>query len=113
MNPVNLLAELPTNLPDELFTILARSESVRIERIISHGHATPVGQWYDQDTDEWVMLLQGAAQLRIEGHAELLHLKRGDALLLPAQLRHRVEWTDPDQPTVWLAVHFSSDTQPK
>jgi cupin 2 domain-containing protein len=106
MKPINLLADLPQQLPKELFQTLVQTPTVRIERIISRGHSTPAGQWYDQDTDEWVLLLQGKARLGIENEPELLELKPGDAVLLPANVRHRVEWTDPDQHTIWLAVHF-------
>jgi len=32
---------------------------------------------------------------------------RGQLLVdLPAKCRHRVDWTDPDEPTVWLAVFY-------
>jgi cupin 2 domain-containing protein len=106
MKPINLFADLPDQHPEELFQTLVQTPDVRIERIISRGQCTPAGQWYDQDTDEWVLLLQGAASLRIEREEELLQLKPGDAVLLPAHERHRVEWTDPDQNTIWLAVHF-------
>jgi cupin 2 domain-containing protein len=81
---------------------------VKLERIVSHGHATPEAGWYDQEQDEWVMLLAGAAGLLIEGEGERA-LAPGDALLLPAHCRHRVTWTAPDQPTVWLALHLAAE----
>jgi len=110
-NNANLFADLPpTRLPEELCQILWQTGSVRLERIVSHGHITPAGQWYDQDTDEWVVLLRGAATLCLEGE-ELLQMQPGDHVLLPAHRRHRVEWTDPQQPTIWLAVHVLCDSE--
>lgn len=77
-----------------------------LQRIVSHGQATPPGEWYDQAEDEWVALLAGSAGLRIEGLPTPLELKPGDHLRLPAGLRHRVEWTSADPPAVWLALHY-------
>lgn len=103
----NLFRDLPEPLPEELFTVLAEGEGARLERIVSPpGHATPAGEWYDQDRDEWVIVLRGGAGLEIAGREALVELGPGDHLLLPARLRHRVAWTAPDQPTVWLAVHY-------
>ena len=102
----NLFSNIPKDLPEEFLEILAQSADVKIERIVSRGHTTPEGEWYDQSKDEWVVLLSGKARLLIEGEEAPVVLKPGDHLLLPAHLRHRVEWTDPDQDSVWLAVHF-------
>lgn len=102
-----LLDNLPEHLAEERFETLLETPAFRLERILSQGHATPPGACYDQDRDEWVMLLQGAARLSVEGQAGPLALKPGDAVLLPAHCRHRVEWTAPDQVTVWLALHFT------
>lgn len=101
----NLFTDIPSHLPDELVQILWQMPHVTLERIVSRGHATPPGQWYDQDTDEWVVLLQGSAGLRIEGREREVDLKPGDYVLLPARARHRVEWTAAGEATVWLAVH--------
>jgi cupin 2 domain-containing protein len=79
---------------------------VRIERIVSTGQASPPGFWYDQPWTEWVLLLAGAAGLLFEDEPTPRPLKAGDYLLIPAGQRHRVEWTDATQPTVWLAVHY-------
>ncbi len=100
----NLLTDLPSNLPDELFTTLLEATNLRIERIVSHGHASPEGFWYDQDQHEWVLVLQGAARLSIEEESK--ELKPGDYINIPAHIKHRVEWTTPDEPTVWLAVYY-------
>ncbi len=102
----NLLADLPDASLGEVFQPLLEQDGVRIERIVSHGQATPEGEWYDQGCDEWVLLLSGSARLLIEGETEPRVLANGDHLLLPAGCRHRVEWTDPGRPTIWLAVHF-------
>jgi cupin 2 domain-containing protein len=102
----NLLASLPRGLAAEQMTELLASENVRIEHIVSTGQASPPGFWYDQDRAEWVLLLTGSAGLLIEGEAASRTMRPGDYLHIPAHRRHRVEWTDPAQPTVWLAVHY-------
>jgi cupin 2 domain-containing protein len=79
---------------------LLERPSLRIERIVSTGQATPEGEWYDEDTDEWVLLLAGSARLRMEGEDEDRDLVPGDWLLLPAHCRHRVTWTQSTPPTV-------------
>jgi len=111
MNPTgNLLTELPDSpSTGEQFLPLWQRPGLRVERIVSHGHTTPEGQWYDQDADEWVLVVRGAARLRIEGRDDLVELREGDWLLLPAHCRHRVEWTMPEGPTIWLAIHVTSD----
>jgi cupin 2 domain-containing protein len=102
----NLLRDIPDSLPAELLETLIETGSVRIERIVSRGHATPAGQWYDQDRHEWVLLLQGAARLAFADRREVT-MAPGDWLQIPARQRHRVAWTDPGQDTVWLAVHYT------
>lgn len=89
----------------ERFDALLQRRGLRLERIVSHGQASPPGFWYDQPHDEWVMVLRGAARLEVEGAPER-YLAPGDHMLLPAHCRHRVAWTADDEPTVWLAVHF-------
>ena len=100
----NLFNDLPSNLPDELFTALLDADNLRIERIVSHGHSSPEGFWYDQEEHEWVVVLKGAARLSIEGAVR--ELGPGDFINIPAHQKHRVEWTTPDEPTVWLAVFY-------
>jgi cupin 2 domain-containing protein len=102
--PANLFDDLPAHLSEELITALVDTGKVRIERIVSHGHGSPPGYWYDQVQDEWVIVLKGAARLRFEDG--VLDMKPGDFVNIPAHERHRVEWTMPDVPTVWLAVHY-------
>lgn len=101
----NLLAGLPAPGLDEAFETLLARPGVRIERIVSHGQATPADAPYQQAWDEWVLLVAGAARLWLEGAAEVA-LGPGDHLLIPAGRRHRVTWTDPERPTVWLAIHL-------
>ena len=103
----NLFAGIDEEKRDEeLLTTLAERPGGRIERIVSTGQASPPGFWYDQDWGEWVVLLTGAARLHFADEAEARRLAPGDWVDIPAHCRHRVEWTDPDQPTVWLAVHY-------
>ena len=102
----NLFAALPAHLDAEQITALVANENLRIERIVSSGQASPPGFWYDQASAEWVLLVSGSAGLLFEGEAEPRTLRPGDYLLIPAHRRHRVAWTDAEQPTVWLAVHF-------
>jgi cupin 2 domain-containing protein len=96
-------------LQDEVADILVERRGLRIERIVSTGQATPDGQWYDQKTDEFVLVVAGAARLRIAGEDRDRALAQGDWLLFPAHCRHRVTWTQDDPPTIWLAVHFSTE----
>ncbi len=106
MRIANLYDDLPPKMPREAFAELLHRPGLRLERIVSHGHATPAGEWYDQAEEEWVLLLAGSAGLHIEGEAEPIRLKPGDYLTIPAHCRHRVEWTDPTTATIWLALHY-------
>jgi cupin 2 domain-containing protein len=101
----NLLAPLPPRAAAEQFDRLIDGPNLRIERIVSAGQASAPGFWYDQPDDEFVVLLAGAARLRFEVEDATLELKPGDWVEIPAHARHRVEWTQADPPTVWLAVH--------
>lgn len=101
----NLFDDLPDRLPGERVDVIVDAPGVRIERIVSTGQMTPPGEWYDQDADEWVVVLRGRARVRLEGEPDARDLYPGDHLLLRAHVRHRVEWTDDSGPTVWLAVH--------
>ena len=101
----NLFADIPWEMPDELIGEILRTDVFRIERIVSRGHASPQDFWYDQETDEWVLLVKGSATLRFSDGREIA-LAPGDHLLIPRHVRHRVERTDPEGYTVWIAVHF-------
>lgn len=103
------LFDVPRALPDERFDVLLETAAVRVERIVSTGHATPPGAWLDQDRDEWVVVLRGSAGLRFDDEREPRVMRAGDHVLIRARRRHRVEWTDASEPTVWLAVHYRSE----
>ena len=90
----------------ELFETIISSENLTIERIVSKGHRSPEDYWYDQDTNEWVMVLKGSAGLRFENEQEIVEMMSGDYINIPAHCKHRVEWTDPEVETIWLAVHY-------
>lgn len=102
----NIFDRIVRGAPDEQFTELVAAKGIRIERIVSTGQASPPGFWYEQAWPEWVLLVSGAAGLLFEGDAAPRPLKPGDYILIPADRRHRVEWTDATEPTIWLAVHF-------
>ena len=114
--PFNLLLPVPTGQDGTQGTALERFETIiarpecRVERIVSHGHVTPDGQWYDQVGDEWVVVVEGAAELQFADSAQTVKLGRGDCLLIAAHRKHRVIWTTDEQPTVWLAIHFSAES---
>jgi cupin 2 domain-containing protein len=105
----NLFTGVPADLPDEVTQTLLTAGSFRVERIVSHSHASPDGFWYDQDEDEWVLVLAGAARLRFEGEPEPVAMTAGSYVNIPAHRRHRVEWTDPTQVTVWLAIFYGDE----
>jgi cupin 2 domain-containing protein len=107
----NLFSGIPGEIPQEIREILLETPGFFLERIISGGQATPPGEWYDQETHEWVVLLSGAAGLLFAGEDQVRVLRPGDYLLIPAHCRHRVEWTDPEQKTVWLALHFRENAE--
>jgi cupin 2 domain-containing protein len=103
----NIFEAPPDDVAGEFFEILAGSGRTRVERIVSRGDASPPGFWHDQDDHEFVVVLRGAARLRFEAADEVVELGPGDHLTIPARSRHRVDWTDPDEPTVWLVVFFA------
>jgi len=91
---------------EEAFSEIFTQPGLKIERIISQGQASAPEFWYDQAWNEWVIVLKGSAILQFEDEPATRALSEGDYVLIPARKRHRVEWTDPQRPTVWLAVHF-------
>jgi cupin 2 domain-containing protein len=104
--PANLFAHIPPHLPDELLETLCQEEHLRIERIVSRGHASPADFWYDQEQHEFVLLVSGSARVTFADGNRSVELAPGDWLDIKAHVRHRVEWTDPAQDTIWLAVHY-------
>ena len=111
--PENLLDNIPATLPEEIFETILSTQDIKIERIISHGHSTSKDKWYDQALHEWVLILQGNAKLELQPltskkENKIISLHCGDHLNIPAHTRHRVVWTDSQQPTIWLAIHYSN-----
>jgi len=102
----NLFQLPPQPWTDEIFDTLHEAEGLQIERILSSGHTTPEGKWYDQGGDEWVVLLQGEAEITFED-GSTRWLRPGDYLLIRAHERHRVSYTSAEPPCVWLAVHIA------
>ena len=102
----NLFSNIPESFPEEIFETLLENNRFKLERILSAGQSTPNGKWFDQEKDEWIVLLKGKAGLRFENESEVIELTPGDHLMIPAHKKHRVEWTDRTQKTVWLALHY-------
>ncbi|MCG8471485.1 MAG: cupin domain-containing protein [Desulfobacterales bacterium] len=101
----NLFADIPKRLKEEQFDDLFKGETIRIERILSQGQSSPASGWYDQDENEWVMVLEGAGTLLFEDGREVT-LKKGDHIHIPAHTRHRVTQTHPEKITHWMAVFY-------
>lgn len=102
----NIFSSIPEPIREEVFEDLLKTDSIRIERILSRGQSSPPQGWYDQGEHEWVIVLEGSGILLFEDGREIT-LNSGDYLHIPAHVRHRVAWTDPDRVTVWLAVFYS------
>lgn len=102
----NLFERPSGDVCQEIVTSLVESPNLKIERIVSLGQASPTGFWYDQPWAEWVVVLAGSAGLRFESESEVRVLFPGDYIIIPARVKHRVEWTDKDHATIWLAVHY-------
>ena len=103
LNNLFKLPKLP--IKEERFDKLLEKEGILIERIISTGQVSPPGFWYNQDQDEWVVLIQGIAELEFED-GKKVRLTKGDYVLCPKNLRHRVTYTSVEPACIWLAVHF-------
>ena len=101
----NLLKDIPPHLPQELTQVLARGQNVRIERIVSEGQASPLNFWYDQNENEWVLLIQGEASIEFAS-GEIRTMIAGDYLLIPAHIKHRVKSTSTQDQTIWLAIFY-------
>ncbi len=105
----NIFAGIPASTATaEEFSQLLQRPGLRIERIVSTGHCSPPDFWYEQADGEWVLLIEGAARLRFADENAARQLKPGDFVDIAPQRRHRVDWTAPDQPTIWLAIHYSA-----
>jgi len=104
----NLFEDLPCAASEEVAEELVARPGFRVERITSRGQCSPPGFWYDQAEDEWVVVLAGRARLRLERESRAREMTAGDWVFIPAGERHRVEWTDPEEDTVWLAAFRSA-----
>ncbi len=105
MKTGNIFEAIVQSADDELVDLLLQHEKITIQRIVSRGHVSPATGWYDQDHDEWVLLLAGAAVIMFDSGKQR-QLEKGDYMNIPAHTRHRVTWTDPETETIWLAIHY-------
>ncbi len=108
----NIFDAMPTDAANEVFEDIVRTPHVRIERIISKGHASPEVGWYDQEENEWVIVLQGAGAILFEDGRQVV-LNKGDYLNIPAHSKHKVLWTDKEGLTIWLAVFYGQADSPE
>ncbi|MDF1831876.1 MAG: cupin domain-containing protein [Porticoccaceae bacterium] len=107
MKDNNIFAAIPKCLDQELVEVLLENNNISIERIISKGHTSPISGWYDQPANEWVIVLKGEALISFEDEPEI-RLVAGSYIEIAAHKKHKVSWTDPNNETVWLAVHYST-----
>lgn len=105
MESANLYEKIPNNLDEEIFELLVQGENVKIERIISNGHTSPGTGWYDQELNEWVLVLKGNASISFE-NGKVIDLKEGDYLNILSHQKHKVIRTSTSTETIWLAIHY-------
>ncbi len=105
MTTKNFFSNIPDQISQEIIETIFNTDAIRIERIISKGQASPENFWYNQSENEWVIVLEGKAMIKFEDQS-IVTLHKGDYLFIPAFKKHRVEWTDPNQLTIWLAIFF-------
>ena len=105
MKKQNIYENIPKHLDEEFFENILKTDTLQIERIVSKGHTSPETGWYDQDDNEWVIVLKGEAILSYENGNEI-HLESGDYINIPAHTKHKVSWTDPNVETIWVAAHY-------
>ena len=107
INSANIFDSLPKDLSVEVSEEIIHALTIRIERIVSKGHSSPDTGWYDQDDNEWVMVVEGKATLEFEDGSKR-ELSTGDYINIPAHVKHKVVQTDPNQITIWLAIFYKS-----
>lgn len=105
MDLKNIFSGIPKDLENEVFDLLIQSNTLTIERIVSKGHTSPESGWHDQKRNEWVLILKGQATLNFENQG-LIDLNEGDFINIPSHKKHKVTWTDPENETIWLAIHY-------
>jgi len=108
---MNNIFSFPSSIPEELVKTIYSNDSnssIRIERIVSAGQVSSEGFWYDQDEDEWVLLISGEARLAYDDGSADIFLKAGDYIMIPAHRRHRVEYTSAAPPCVWVCVFIKN-----
>ncbi len=105
MNSKNIFEKIPSDLSDEIIETLITSKNVRIERIISKGQSSPPDFWYEQEENEWVIVLKGSAKILFDD-GQSIELTPGDYLNIPSGRKHKVEWTNPGTETIWLAFFY-------
>jgi len=102
----NIFENIPNDISKEVTKKIFESKKIRIEKIISKGHSSPKGFWYDQEENEWVILIKGKAKLLFENETESVFLSEGDFVNIPSHTKHRVEWTEASAVTIWLAIFY-------
>ena len=105
LKPMNIYAAIPESSDKEIFEELLKTNNVIVERIISSGHRSPESDWYDQESNEWVLVLKGSATLAFEDQNSI-DLNEGDYINIPSHTKHKVIWTEPDRETIWLVIHY-------
>ena len=105
MQKLDIFSNIPKDLTDEFFEDIVLANNVKIEKIVSQGHISPKSGWYNQDKNEWVILLKGEAILLFEDNKEI-HLKSGEYINIPSYTKHKVLWTNPTEESIWLAVFY-------
>ncbi len=105
----NIFADLPEQLPEELITTLLEKPGIRVERILSQGHSSAPGFWYQQEENEWLLLVQGQAGLRFEKEKQDRQLTAGDTLFINTGVRHRVTWTSEQPPCIWICLFYRDE----
>ncbi|MEZ7207578.1 cupin domain-containing protein [Pseudoalteromonas sp. DY56-GL79] len=102
---MNFLKDIPVDVTEEIFETVLSHPNIRIERIVSNGHTSPSSGYYDQDENEWVLVLKGCGELTFDD-GKIVTLKVGDSLNIPAHQKHKVSYTDTSEPTIWLAIFY-------
>lgn len=102
----NIFDSMPTDLEHETFLKILNQKNIRIERIVSNGQSSPAQGWYDQEDNEWVIVLEGKAVIIFEKNEKTISLDKGDYMNIPSHTKHKVAWTDPAKKTIWLAIHY-------